>query len=502
MRNLIWQYHIDTKRSYDGVHRKRMAMASSETVAFYAMKYGVEYEMASHSRWWKNGYHGGPAMERFQLLDERFDVYDQILYIDTDILVSPDAPNIFDEYADATIAGLHQTHRRDITLLQEGWLRTEFPDPARYRASYVNGAILVMSRDFRQYLRGVLRVEDIQVDKGTHWDRDGINVRWPVYDQSMVSYWLAMSPFDLTSLDRAWFKGPHFYNHGGPKTDESLHRYFSRYDTLREQWIPRGYPGTTTGDPHPETAHAAEIASAAETTGTAETKELKKAPAKPTVENLSKQVRQKRLSYLGQGKFDSIYDRIEQIRSDGVAGDFTEFGVALGGSGICLARALEDGQRYFGFDVFGMIPPPSQADGQKVLNRYKTISSGESKGISGDPYYGYMDDLLEKVKGNFAEFDCPVDGRRINLVEGLFETTLPAHDDLTISLAHIDCDWYDPVKLCLEYAWGHLSPGGFIILDDYNSWPGCKKAADEFLAATPAAKLLYEKPNAVIRKPL
>lgn len=490
MRNLIWQYHTDTKRSYDGIHRKRMAMASAETVSFYAMKYGAEYEMASHSRWWRNGYHGGPAMERFQLLDQRFDDYDQILYIDTDILVSPDAPNIFEEYADATIAGLHQTHRRDITLLQEGWLHNEFPDPARYRASYVNGAILLMSRDFRQYLRGVLDVDDIQVDKGTYWDRDGINVRWPVYDQSMVSYWLAMSPFSLTSLAREWVKGPHFYNHGGPKTEESLQRYFSRYDTLRQQWIPRGYP-----HPSGATTDADAVAGAGVTAVTTDS------PTKvTTVQNLSKQVRQKRLSYLGQGKFDSIYRYIEEIHSENVPGDFTEFGVALGGSGICLARALRPDQRYFGFDVFGMIPPPSDADGVKVQNRYKTISAGESKGIAGDPYYGYMDDLLEKVRGNFAEFGCPVDGERINLVKGLFETTLPERDDLTISLAHIDCDWYDPVKLCLEYAWNHLSPGGFIILDDYNSWPGCKLAADEFLAATKGATLLHEKPNAVIGK--
>jgi hypothetical protein len=243
MRNLIWQFHVDTKRPYDGVHRKRMAMASAETVAFYAMKHGVEYELAAHPRWWGHGYHGGPAMERFQLLDERFDDYDQILYLDTDILVSPEAPDIFTEHSDATIAGIRQMHQRDSTLLEEGWLGREFPDPDRYRDNYVNGAILLLSRDFRQYLRGVLSVEDIQVDKGKSWDRHRLDVRWPVYDQSMVSYWLAMSPFSLTPLDRSWVKGPYFYNHGGQKTDEKLERYFRRYDKLRQQWIPRGYPG-------------------------------------------------------------------------------------------------------------------------------------------------------------------------------------------------------------------------------------------------------------------
>lgn len=496
MRNLIWQFHVDTKRSYDGVHRKRMAMASAQTVALYAMKYGAEYEMAGHPRWWGNGYHGGPAMERFQLLDEQFDVYDMIMYIDTDILISPEAPNIFEEYADATIAGLHQTHRRDITLLEEGWLRNEFPDPARYRASYVNGAILLMSRDFRQYLRGVLRVDDIQVDKGTHWDRDGIKVQWPVYDQSMVSYWLAMSPFSLTSLDRPWVKGPYFYNHGGPKTEESLERYFTRYDTLREQWIPRGYPKVE-----------APLSSVGDTTRSPARASQAPAPApvhrgpNVTVENISSKVRQAHLTYLNPAKLDGLYSVIDRVLSEQINGDFVEFGVALGGSGICMADALPDDRRFFGFDVFGMIPAPSEVDGPAALKRYQTIAAGESKGINGDTYYGYVDDLLTKVKENFASFGCPVDDQRIHLVEGLFENTLSSHEDLIVSLAHIDCDWYDSVKLCLDYAWKHLSPAGFIIVAGYNNSAGCKKATDEFLSSTKDAKLLYETPHAVIRKP-
>ncbi|MCJ8139539.1 hypothetical protein [Falsirhodobacter halotolerans] len=242
-RNLIWQYHIDTKRSYDSPHRKKMAMASAETVSAYAMKLNADYEMANHSKWWVNGMHGGPAMERFQILEERYDVYDHILYLDTDILIAPTAPSIFEEYATADLAGIKQGHQRDKALMENGWLKSEFPNASRYHNNYTNGAILMMSRDFRQYLRGVFSPLDIQEDKGTHWDRDGIKVRWPVYDQSMVSYWIAMSPFSSTPIDRAWFKGPHFFNHGGPKTEENLKKYFDKYYEIREQWIPSDYLG-------------------------------------------------------------------------------------------------------------------------------------------------------------------------------------------------------------------------------------------------------------------
>lgn len=243
MRNLIWQYHIDTKRPYDGPHRKKVTMASAETVAFYAMKIEAEYELANHSQWWVNGYHGGPAMERFRILDPQYDVYDYIMYIDTDILISSEAPNIFEEYEGVAVAGINQMQRRDREQLERGWLHNDFPNPDVYRKNYVNGAIMVMSREFRQYLRGVLSVEDIQEDRGTHWDRNGIDVRWPVYDQSMVSYWLAMSPFTLKPLSASWFKGPYFYNHGGTKNDlDTLRTFFKRYEEVHRAWIPDGYP--------------------------------------------------------------------------------------------------------------------------------------------------------------------------------------------------------------------------------------------------------------------
>ncbi len=44
----------------------------------------------------------------------------------------------------------------------------------------------------------------------------------------------------------------------------------------------------------------------------------------------------------------------------------------------------------------------------------------------------------------------------------------------------IDCDWYEPTKLCLESLWNKVSDHGVVILDDYFAWEGCKKAVDKF----------------------
>lgn len=112
-------------------------------------------------------------------------------------------------------------------------------------------------------------------------------------------------------------------------------------------------------------------------------------------------VKEKNLNYLGDDKLESMSSCISSIKRNGVPGDFVEFGIALGGSGICIATELDNGRRFVGFDVFGMIPPPSNKDGPGPNERYEAIKSGSSVGIGGDRYYGYVDDLHDVVVKNF-----------------------------------------------------------------------------------------------------
>lgn len=50
-----------------------------------------------------------------------------------------------------------------------------------------------------------------------------------------------------------------------------------------------------------------------------------------------------------------------------------------------------------------------------------------------------------------------------------------------VSLVHVDCDFYEPTRLCLEKWYPRLSPGGYMQFDDYSAFSGCQKAVDEFL---------------------
>ena len=211
-------------------------------------------------------------------------------------------------------------------------------------------------------------------------------------------------------------------------------------------------------------------------------------------------VRDKHCTYLSQARLESLIEQATRVKARGVPGHFVEFGLGLGGSGICIAAQLEGARHYWGFDVFGMIPPPSEADGEPAKKRYETIASGQSKGIGEDTYYGYVPDLYGKVAGSFAEFGLMVDGCTIHLVQGLFEETLPSHLDFPVAFAHVDCDWYDHVKFCLNALRDRVSHYGVIVVDDYNDWPGCRQAVDEFLAENGNMVLEIAHTHAIIVK--
>jgi asparagine synthase (glutamine-hydrolysing) len=159
------------------------------------------------------------------------------------------------------------------------------------------------------------------------------------------------------------------------------------------------------------------------------------------------------LTYLSALKLSNLERSVATIDAEGVPGAILEAGVALGGSAAVLATG-SPGREFHGYDVFATIPAPGERDGSDVHRRYEVIASGRSRGIRGDLYYGYRDDLLTEVTDNLRSFGLEVGGR-VQLHKGLFEDTL--HPDGPIALVHVDCDWYDPVRLVLERVYPQLT---------------------------------------------
>jgi len=161
-----------------------------------------------------------------------------------------------------------------------------------------------------------------------------------------------------------------------------------------------------------------------------------------------------------------------------MSGILIETGCALGGSAIVMTAAKSKSRPLYVYDVFGMIPEPSEHDGDDVHRRYAAITSGHSPGIGGNTYYGYEADLFTRVTANFQQLGLPVDNNAVRLVKGLFQDSL--HVEEPVALAHLDGDWYESVMTCLQRIEPHLLPGGVLVIDDYDHWSGCKAAVDEY----------------------
>lgn len=191
-------------------------------------------------------------------------------------------------------------------------------------------------------------------------------------------------------------------------------------------------------------------------------------------------VRAERLTYLKPGMLDDLAASVLRLERDGLTGVIVEAGTARGGSAVVLAAAKSAERPMKVYDVFGMIPPPTERDGPDVHKRYAKIAGGEARGPGGETYYGYRDDLYHEVEESFARHGVPVKEHNVELVRGLFEDTI--HLDEPVALAHLDGDWYESTMTCLTRLAPLLVRGGRIVLDDYDKWSGCRRAVDEYFA--------------------
>lgn len=198
----------------------------------------------------------------------------------------------------------------------------------------------------------------------------------------------------------------------------------------------------------------------------------------PEAASIIKHVKNNNLTYLDNEALFALYQAVQEVETKKINGILIEAGCALGGSAIVMTAAKASTRSLVIYDTFGTIPPPSENDETDSKDRYDKIIKGEAKGLGGDAYYGYLPDLLKKVKDSFSSAKYPPEENAVVFIEGLYESTLYPQE--SVALAHIDCDWYDSVMVCLERITPHLQHGGILVIDDYYHWSGCKKAVDEF----------------------
>lgn len=176
---------------------------------------------------------------------------------------------------------------------------------------------------------------------------------------------------------------------------------------------------------------------------------------------------------------EKLEDRARLVQSlSHVDGAIVEAGVALGGTAI-LVTMIASGRPVHLYDVFGMIPPPDDTrDTSDAIERYSAIQSGSSRGFGNSTYYGYMDDVLSKVKKNFETCHVPYE-ECVAFHAGYVEDTMK-DIDFDIAYLHCDTDFYSAVYHCLVDGAPHVQVGGYIVVDDYFAYGSAKNAFHDF----------------------
>ena len=162
-----------------------------------------------------------------------------------------------------------------------------------------------------------------------------------------------------------------------------------------------------------------------------------------------------------------LFHGVKYVVNNNIPGDLVECGCARGGSaalmGLTLAQANAH-RRLWLFDTFEGLPAPSSGDPDFEI---------------ADLFTGTCVGTLEDVRGLFQNLGVDKD---VQLIKGLFQDTMPHVPIDKIALLHIDGDWYESVKTCLDNLFDKVVPGGIVQFDDYGYWQGARKAVDEFFA--------------------
>lgn len=173
---------------------------------------------------------------------------------------------------------------------------------------------------------------------------------------------------------------------------------------------------------------------------------------------------------IGRPRLDNLQHCVEQVLRDGVAGDLIETGVWRGGAaifmrGLLKAHGVMD-RNVWVADSFEGLPPPD-------LQRYPKESPLEFYKIEA------LAVSLETVRENFARYGL-LDAQ-VRFLKGWFRDTLPAAPIERLAVMRLDGDLYESTMDALVSLYPKLSPGGFVIVDDYNAVESCNEAVHDFL---------------------
>jgi O-methyltransferase len=170
-------------------------------------------------------------------------------------------------------------------------------------------------------------------------------------------------------------------------------------------------------------------------------------------------------SYRDKVRFYSIWLQLERLKKQNIKGAFAELGVYKGETARMI-HEMDNSRKFYLFDTF-----------KGFDNNDLQLEDRNDEKFSPD---NFSDTNIESVRAF-------IDGNEnIILIPGLFPESIADIMEESYSFVHLDADLYQPTIAALNYFYPKLSPGGVILIHDYNhTWAGLRKAVDEFAITIP-----------------
>ena len=182
----------------------------------------------------------------------------------------------------------------------------------------------------------------------------------------------------------------------------------------------------------------------------------------PSIDELRVLSKVRPYTMVGVPRLRTLYRLANRAIAQGVEGAFVECGTCNGGSGAVLAHVAAKAHRpVWLFDSFEGLPEPAPEDGESAAG-WKGECLGQEALVS---------EVLSRVDASM---------RDVHIVKGWFENTLMSAATGPIAVLHLDGDWYESTRQILHALYDRIDPRGFLSVDDYGHWPGCRRAVDEF----------------------
>lgn len=176
-------------------------------------------------------------------------------------------------------------------------------------------------------------------------------------------------------------------------------------------------------------------------------------------------------SMIGFKRMRSLRTMCEDVLVRGIPGDFIETGVWRGGACIMMRAVLKaydvTDRRVFVCDSFEGLPLPNAAD--------YPMDAGDKHS-----QYDELRVSQEAVAENFSRYGLLDD--QVQFVKGWFKDTLHNIPSERYAVIRLDGDLYESTIQALDALYEHLSPSGYLVVDDYGVTPMCKTAVDDYRA--------------------